>query len=313
MRVIEIYEKGGFPKLVLESKKEFAAKYGLQSEYWRHFDVNESPEVLSYLKSNLKDLANHYHAQYQNAELAAEKPANYAEALRWYREYLASFPKEAETPADQLPARGPAARERGLRRGGARVRAHGLRLPGARQGGGGRLCRDLRAPRAPEGRRRASSSTVARTRHRRELAPLRRHVPEARARRGGARRGRRRPVRDEGLPPGDRSGAEADRALSGRRAGDPALGLDRRRALLARARRVPAGRAGLRQVLALTPQDDAGRRRWSTTSPPRSTSRASRRTRRRTIARPPITSCASSRRRRRRRSAPRRSTTRAPR
>ena len=47
MRVVEIYEAGDFPKLVLESKKEFAASYGLQSEYWRHFDVEESPEVLA--------------------------------------------------------------------------------------------------------------------------------------------------------------------------------------------------------------------------------------------------------------------------
>ena len=45
---------------------------------------------------------------------------------------------------------------------------------------------------------------------------------------------------------------------------------------LVRARRVPAGRAGLHQVLAATPEDDdVARRRSSTTSPPRSTSRAS--------------------------------------
>ena len=98
MRVVEIYTKGNFPKLVLEAKKEFASSYGLQAEYWRHFDVSESPEVLAYLKSNLRDLANHYHAQYQNKELTAEKPANYAEALRWYREYLVSFPQEADSP-----------------------------------------------------------------------------------------------------------------------------------------------------------------------------------------------------------------------
>ena len=54
MRVIEIYEKGDFPKLVLEAKKQFAASYGLQSEYWRHFDIEESPEVRGYLKSNLE-------------------------------------------------------------------------------------------------------------------------------------------------------------------------------------------------------------------------------------------------------------------
>jgi tetratricopeptide (TPR) repeat protein len=98
MRVIEIYETGGFPKLVLDAKKEFATRYGLQAEYWSHFDVGTSPEVLSYLKSNLKDLANHYHAQYQNAGQANEKPANYAEASRWYSEFLSSFHDDPEAP-----------------------------------------------------------------------------------------------------------------------------------------------------------------------------------------------------------------------
>jgi tetratricopeptide (TPR) repeat protein len=99
MRVVEIYETGEFPKLVVESKKEFAARYGLQAEYWRHFEPQESPEVLSYLRSNLEDLANHYHALYQEAELADEAPANFFEASRWYRAYLTSFPAESETPS----------------------------------------------------------------------------------------------------------------------------------------------------------------------------------------------------------------------
>jgi tetratricopeptide (TPR) repeat protein len=99
MRVVQIYEAGGFPKLVLESKKEFAARYGLQSEYWRHFDVDDSPEILSYLKTNLQDLAGHYHARYQDAEFADEKPASFQEASRWYRAYLTSFPADPGTPA----------------------------------------------------------------------------------------------------------------------------------------------------------------------------------------------------------------------
>lgn len=99
MRVIEIYEVGGFPKLVLDSKKAFASNYGLQGEYWRHFDIAQSPQVLTSLKSNLKDLANHYHAQYQDAKQAEDKPANYAEASRWYREFLTSFHQDAEAPA----------------------------------------------------------------------------------------------------------------------------------------------------------------------------------------------------------------------
>ena len=98
MRVVEIYEAGGFPMLVLESKKEFASTYGLDSEYWRHFDAESSPEVLSYLKSNLEDLANHYHALYQEDELAEERPANFEEASYWYNAYLGSFPEDPETP-----------------------------------------------------------------------------------------------------------------------------------------------------------------------------------------------------------------------
>ncbi|MGH8130375.1 MAG: tetratricopeptide repeat protein, partial [Steroidobacteraceae bacterium] len=98
MRVVETFTQGGFPTLVLESKKEFATRYGLQAEYWRHFKPEESPEVLSYLKSNLKDLANHYHAQYQNKELADEKLANYAEAQKWYADYLDSFSTDPDSP-----------------------------------------------------------------------------------------------------------------------------------------------------------------------------------------------------------------------
>lgn len=99
MRVIEIYETGRFPQLVLDSKKAFASNYGLSAEYWRHFDVKQSLEVLSYLKSNLKDLANHYHAQYQGKSAAEQKVANYAEASRWYAAYIASFRDDAETPS----------------------------------------------------------------------------------------------------------------------------------------------------------------------------------------------------------------------
>jgi outer membrane protein assembly factor BamD (BamD/ComL family) len=99
MRVIEIYQQGDFPKLVVESKKQFAKDYGLKAEYWRHFDVAQSPEVLAYLKTNLKDLASHYHSLYQDESLAKEKPANYREALAWYREFLGSFPSDAESPS----------------------------------------------------------------------------------------------------------------------------------------------------------------------------------------------------------------------
>ena len=98
MRVIEIQAAGGFPSLVLDSKKEFSTIYGLKAEYWKYFNPSERPDVLSFLKTNLTDLANHYHACYQDSKQADEKPGNFEEALHWYREFLTSFPGDIESP-----------------------------------------------------------------------------------------------------------------------------------------------------------------------------------------------------------------------
>jgi cellulose synthase operon protein C len=99
MRVIGIHAAGAFPSLVLDSKKAFATNYGLQAEYWKHFSPGDRPDVIGFLKTNLVDLANHYHACYQDPRQAEDKPANLEEALRWYGGFLASFPAEAESPA----------------------------------------------------------------------------------------------------------------------------------------------------------------------------------------------------------------------
>jgi TolA-binding protein len=99
MRVVEIYDEGGFGELVVDAKQEFATKYGLNSAYWQYYDVAEAGDVLGYLKTNLEDLAKHYHALYQTEGLEEEQPENYAQALRWYREYLGSFPQDTESPA----------------------------------------------------------------------------------------------------------------------------------------------------------------------------------------------------------------------
>ncbi len=97
-RVIEIHRAGGFPSLVIDAKKEFAEKYGVQAEYWQHFEPAARPEVLAWLKTNLLDLATHYHARYQSPNQSAGKKANFEEAVHWYREYLASFPKDPDSP-----------------------------------------------------------------------------------------------------------------------------------------------------------------------------------------------------------------------
>ncbi|MEJ2142385.1 MAG: tetratricopeptide repeat protein, partial [Gammaproteobacteria bacterium] len=98
MRVIEIYLKGGFPKLVIEAKKQYASTYSLKSKYWTLHNKDEYKEAIGYLKKNIIDLANHYHAVFQEPRFVKKKPESFSEASHWYREFLLSFPKEKESP-----------------------------------------------------------------------------------------------------------------------------------------------------------------------------------------------------------------------
>jgi len=99
MRIIEINTAGGFPSLVIKAKKLFAQNYALTAEYWQYSEPDDRPEIIAYLKTNLTDLANHYHSLYQNPKRVEEKADNFAEAQHWYREFLTSFPQGEETPS----------------------------------------------------------------------------------------------------------------------------------------------------------------------------------------------------------------------
>ncbi len=98
MRVVDIFDKADFPLLVVDAKKDFATRYALSSEFWNQHDVADSPEVTQFLKTNLTDLAGHYHALYQDDSLIAQKPKSFDEAHRWYRQLLDSFPADEESP-----------------------------------------------------------------------------------------------------------------------------------------------------------------------------------------------------------------------
>ncbi|MDH5621751.1 MAG: tetratricopeptide repeat protein, partial [Gammaproteobacteria bacterium] len=98
MQVVEIFGAADFPLLVVEAKKEFATRYALESDYWNHHDVASAPEVTGFLKTNLTDLAGHYHALYQDDALVDERSGHFDEAHRWYRQWLGSFPADEQAP-----------------------------------------------------------------------------------------------------------------------------------------------------------------------------------------------------------------------
>ena len=93
MQATEAYAKGGFPQLVLQGKKEFVENYSFGTAYWQGRDVKNEPKVVAVLKTNLKDVAQYYHAQAQRTKNVAD----YQEAAKWYRSYLTSFPDDPDS------------------------------------------------------------------------------------------------------------------------------------------------------------------------------------------------------------------------
>jgi cellulose synthase operon protein C len=88
-RVIEIYERGGFANQALKAKKDYVSRYGIDSEFSRANPAGwEAAQPL--LKTHLAELARHHHAAAQ----ASKSSADYAEAVRWYRIVLKTFPAD---------------------------------------------------------------------------------------------------------------------------------------------------------------------------------------------------------------------------
>jgi cellulose synthase operon protein C len=93
MAAIEAYGKGGFSDLVLDGKHEFVEHYNFDSPYWKTRSRTDNPRVVQELKTNLRDVATYFHAAAQKSG----KISDYQEAARWYRDYLKSFPGDADS------------------------------------------------------------------------------------------------------------------------------------------------------------------------------------------------------------------------
>ncbi len=93
VRAIEAYRKGGFSSLVLTGKQNFVERYGFSGPFWVGRERAQFPAVVAELKTNVKELARHYHAEAQKSK----KQSDYMMAARWYRHYLDWFPNEPES------------------------------------------------------------------------------------------------------------------------------------------------------------------------------------------------------------------------
>lgn len=98
IKVIDVYQEGDFPSLILPAKQDFAERYGISSNYWTQRKGAIGDNALAYLHQSLQELAQFEHAQAQSfrATKNADTTAAFGRAAKWYREFVQTFAKDAQ-------------------------------------------------------------------------------------------------------------------------------------------------------------------------------------------------------------------------
>ena len=119
VRMIEVYQLGGFPSEILPAKEAYVANYGITSQFWQARSSAQQDTLRPHLKTFLDELSSHYHAAAQaqqkaaaptpkkakdkNAEPAAVAPDSavslYLKAAGYYQQFVATFPNDPALPA----------------------------------------------------------------------------------------------------------------------------------------------------------------------------------------------------------------------
>jgi cellulose synthase operon protein C len=99
MRVIEIQAAGGFPQPGARFKKEIRHDLRPEGRILELFRAGDRPDVLGHLKTNLTDLANHYHACYQDQKQAEEKAGEFRRGAALVPGVPGFVPHGSESPA----------------------------------------------------------------------------------------------------------------------------------------------------------------------------------------------------------------------
>ena len=98
IKVIDVYQQGDFPSLILPAKQDFVERYGISSNYWTERKGAIGDNALAYLHQSLQELAQFEHAQAQGFRAAknTDATAAFGRAAKWYREFVQTFAKDAQ-------------------------------------------------------------------------------------------------------------------------------------------------------------------------------------------------------------------------
>lgn len=95
LKVIALYDQGGYTDDVLREKGKYARAYDLDSKFWKFYKPADLPEVVEKVKATMRELSQHYYATWQETG----KKSDFNEAVKWYKDYLDSF-KEGQQVYD---------------------------------------------------------------------------------------------------------------------------------------------------------------------------------------------------------------------
>lgn len=109
LAIIDVYEQGRLPSLLLPEKERFVREYGVSSQRWAAFTPNTQKELKVHLKQHIDELSAYYHNRAQTmkqqysgtAATADEKKAvveSFDAARFWYNEFVVTFPEHEQVP-----------------------------------------------------------------------------------------------------------------------------------------------------------------------------------------------------------------------
>jgi len=101
--VIDIYNNGNFPSLVIPAKEEFVINYGIDSDYWQQKSPAKLEPLKPQLKQYIEELAKYEHANAQSTkeqtpQLLASYTPTFKRAADWYDQFYRTFPQDDKTP-----------------------------------------------------------------------------------------------------------------------------------------------------------------------------------------------------------------------
>ena len=91
--VVNAYTKGRYATRIRQAQEVFADTFNPSSKFWTENNVAIREEIKGYLEGYLPDLARYYHARAQSKKSTRD----YASAAKWYRTYLTTFPRAAQS------------------------------------------------------------------------------------------------------------------------------------------------------------------------------------------------------------------------